>query len=120
MWPFRSSSQRKIAKLNLKEDGVVVHYRAVAAKDVSLFKAATDKAYEAVEAARSGIEPQGPHAELIKHIAQSTIQWGGIPVSQALDIAAFPEASEAFARIVKQAEETVTNLSGNSFKAVYR
>jgi hypothetical protein len=115
MWPFRSIAKRELGKL-----GVIVRYGAVELKDISLFKVATDKAYEAVEAARTGIEPQGPHAELIKHIAQSTIQWGGIPICQVLDIAAFPETSEAFARIVKQAEKAVTDLSGYSFKGVYR
>jgi hypothetical protein len=119
MWPFRS--RQTLRELDLVQEGVAVYRAAVAPNDVATIKSAADRAYELVEAARDVIEPGGPHADLIKHIAQSTIQWGGIPISHALDIAAAdcPAAPEAFARTVTRAEEIVASLREQR-GAVYR
>jgi len=96
--------------LDLIEDGVVIHKAAVPPADVQLVKLAADKAYAAVEAVGIGIEPEGSCADLIKHIA-STIDWGGMHVSQALDIAqsSCPDAGAAFDRIVERVEQILAD-----------
>lgn len=107
-----TAAARHIKNLILLEDGIVVRHGAADRSDVELLKEATDSAYEIVEAARDGVAVLGPQAELVNHIAQSTIQWGGMHINQALDIAAAPKASDAFARIVTRAEKIVADLTG--------
>jgi hypothetical protein len=104
----------------LLTEGVAFHRSAIDRADLEYLGATANHAYELVEDARNGIVLPGPHAELTKHIAESTIKWGGIPISQSIDIASekFPRAAEVFAGISRAAEQLVARESG--LLATYR
>jgi hypothetical protein len=95
--------------MNLIDDGVVVHRDAIPRADVELFFAIADRAYTLVGEVRAGAAPKGKHADLIKHIAESSILWGGIPISHGYQIAAehFNESPDGFTKITSRLEQVL-------------
>lgn len=105
--------------MNLMKDGVAVHKGAMPKKDVAKFFAVADRAYGIIEEVKNGAQPTGPHADMIRHIADGTLQWGGVSISWTFKIAASFFNRGAFERVIANAERLLAEHRKES-SAKYR
>jgi hypothetical protein len=105
----------RLQEFHLMGDGVQLFRNAIDPVSVIYLKQAADFAYSLVEQARS-LGDLAPD-DIARHVAETTFQWGGIPISTYLSIASsqFPQGSDVFAKVSEEACGLVRSASASPF-----